>query len=185
MKLVRLGRPRGRLDLLLGRVGTAVGDVGGDRVAEQEALFEDDADPGPQRGHRRLADVDAVDLHGAALHVVEARQQQRDRRLARSGAADQRDASPPARRPATSPRQHRLGNGVAERHVVELDTSGSGGHRRGVRGVDDLGGRVDDLEDPLDAGPGLLADGEQRGQHPDRADQLRDVGGEGQEGAEA
>ena len=47
-----------------------------------------------------------------------------------------------------------------------------------------IGLGVDQLEDPLHAGPGLLADGQHHGEHPDRADELGEVGGEGDEGAE-
>ena len=46
------------------------------------------------------------------------------------------------------------------------------------------GCEVEQLEDPLDAGPGLLADGEHAGELAGRRHELDDVGREGQEGAE-
>lgn len=54
----------------------------------------------------------------------------------------------------------------------------------GVRPLGDRGLGVDQLVDPLHTGPGLLADGQHHRQHPDRSDQLRQIGGEGDEGAE-
>ena len=46
----------------------------------------------------RVAHVDAVDRDRAGVHVVEAREQQPDRRLARARAADERDRLARARR---------------------------------------------------------------------------------------
>ena len=78
-------------DLVVGRVGTAVGDVGADGVGEQERVLEHDADLAPQRVERHVAHVDAVDADRPRLHVVEAGEQQADRRLARAGRADEGD----------------------------------------------------------------------------------------------
>jgi hypothetical protein len=60
-ELVGLSHPGRRLDLLIGGVGTSVGDVGPHRVREEEALFEDDADLAPQRVQGDLPDVVSVD----------------------------------------------------------------------------------------------------------------------------
>ncbi|MDQ0684004.1 hypothetical protein QFZ56_002967 [Streptomyces achromogenes] len=46
---VGLGGAGGLLDLLLGGVGAAVGDVGADGVGEEEGVLGDQADRGPQR----------------------------------------------------------------------------------------------------------------------------------------
>ena len=46
------------------------------------------------------------------------------------------------------------------------------------------GGQVEELEDALHAGPGLLADGEDAGELAGRRHQLGDVGREGEERAE-
>ena len=53
-----------------------------------------------------------------------------------------------------------------------------------IGGIRNGGRKVEQLEDPLDPGPGLLADGEDAGQLAGRRHQLDDVGGEGQEGAQ-
>ncbi len=58
----------------------------------------------------------------------------------------------------------------------QLDRVGRVGDRRR---------QVEQLEDPLDPGPRLLADREQPGELAGRRDELPDVGGEGEEGAEA
>ena len=57
--------PRGPLDLGLGRVGVAEGDVGRDRVREEEALLEDGADVAAQVVQVQAAHVDAVDQQPA------------------------------------------------------------------------------------------------------------------------
>ena len=76
-ELVGLGGRGGGEDLLVGGVVTAVGDVVPDRVGEQEAVLEDDAEARPQRGQPGLADVDPADADRPGVDVVEARQQQR------------------------------------------------------------------------------------------------------------
>ena len=82
------------------------------------------------------------------------------------------------------PAQHRLRRHVAELHVVERDPVRVGGQFDRVRLVGDRRLGVDDLEDPDDAGAGLLADRHEAGEHPHRAGELRQVAGEREEGAE-
>ncbi len=79
-----LGGPGGRDDLHLRRVWPAVGDVRPKSVGEEEAVLHDQADRRPQRVEREVANVVPADPHRAAVDVIEARQQQRDGRLARS-----------------------------------------------------------------------------------------------------
>ena len=52
---------RGALDVVVGGVGSAVGDVVAHRVGEQERVLEHDADLAAQRVEGDVADVDAVD----------------------------------------------------------------------------------------------------------------------------
>ena len=78
-------------DLLLVGVGAAEGDVVADRAREQEALLGHDPELAPQAVGLELAQVVAVDQQPAALRVVEARDQLRQRRLAGAGLADQGD----------------------------------------------------------------------------------------------
>ena len=80
--------------------------------------------------------------------------------------------------------QHRLGAQVAEGDAIEADLTAHGGERFGARPVGHLRGRVEQLQHPLPAGPGLLGEGEEPGQHPRRSDELDEVAREGQEGAE-
>jgi len=82
---------RGVDDLLEGGAGLRVADVVGDAHLEEQGLLEHDAE---LPAHARLRDVlhvDAVDPHGALLHVVEAHEQRENRRLAAPRGADQRD----------------------------------------------------------------------------------------------
>ena len=58
-------RARGRLDLLVGRVGPPEADVVGDRPAEEERILQHDAELAPVRAEPHVAKVDAVDAHGA------------------------------------------------------------------------------------------------------------------------
>ena len=72
-EVVRVGRPRRRLDLGQGGARCAVGDVGGDGVVEQHRLLRHHANLRPQRRQAHLANVVAVDQNGAAGDVVEPR----------------------------------------------------------------------------------------------------------------
>ena len=77
---------------LPGRAEPAEADVVGDRAREQEAVLRDHDDrAGAARDSATVAQVDAVQAHRAGGRVVEARDQLRDRRLARAGRADERD----------------------------------------------------------------------------------------------
>jgi hypothetical protein len=69
----------------------AVGDVGGDGVAEEVGFLEDEGDLRAQARQRDVAHVDAVDEDAAVLRVVEAGDQVDERALARAGRADDRD----------------------------------------------------------------------------------------------
>ena len=63
---VRTGRGGGGDDLLVGGIGSPVGDVVADGDGEEEWLVEDHADVGPQAGQGEVADVVAVDEDRAA-----------------------------------------------------------------------------------------------------------------------
>ena len=182
-ELVGLGRPGRGEDLLLGRVRPSVGDIGLDRVGEEERLLHHHADRRPQRLLGDVADVVPADPHRAAAHVVEAGQQQAERGLAGARRPDHGDGltRPDLKR---QPAQDRLRGHVAELHVVEHDPVRVGRQvdRVGLVGDRRLG--VDHLEDPDHAGPRLLADRHQVGDDPDRAGQGSEVAGEREEGTE-
>ena len=88
-EVVGAGDPGRALDVGVGRVGAAVRDVGAHGVGEEEGVFEHDADLVADRVEGDVAHVGAVDADGAVLHVVEAGEQEADRRLARPGCADE------------------------------------------------------------------------------------------------
>ena len=87
MRQRRLGRP---LHVLLRNVRLAVGDVVAHRVVEQHRLLRHDADLRPQRGQRKIADVDAVHQNASAGDIEKARDEVHQRGLARAAAADDR-----------------------------------------------------------------------------------------------
>ena len=124
-----------------------------------------------------------ADPDHARLGVVETWQQLRDGGLARPGRADHGDglARFDAQRQAA---KHRHVRYVAEPDVVEAE---SGRVRRQLDRaglVRDRGPRVDDVEHPDDAGPGLLPERDHVGEHAHWAGHLGQVGGERQERAQ-
>ncbi len=182
-ELRHLGRLRRGAHLLLGGVGAAVGDVGPDRVGEEEGVLEHHPEGRPQLRQAQLPHRHAAEAHPPVLRVVEAGEQLGDRRLARARRPDQRHGLPRLDVQG-QPVEHRLAARVTEPHVVQLDRERARRHRHRVRGVRDLRPGVDEVVDPLDAGPCQLRADHQRADHPSRPDELADVGDEGEEGAE-
>ena len=130
-----------------------------------------------------VAHVDAVDRDTARVHVVEAGEHQRDRGLARTGAAHERDRLAGGDGEVEVV-QHRFGRRVAERDVVEphcparhleIDRAGRVLHERR---------RVEQVVDPFGAGACQLAHGEDRRELPDRRGYQQHVRGEREERAE-
>ncbi len=179
---VGLGGAGGGLDLLVGGARVPVGDVGADGVGEEEGVLGDEADRAAQGRVGQLADVVSADAHGAAVGVVEARHQQRDGGLPAAGGADDGDGLA-LRHGEREPVEDGPLGVVAEVDVLELDGGGRVGGQF-TAALRDRGFGVDELEDALHTGAGLLGDGEDHGEHADGADELREVGGEGDEGAE-
>lgn len=114
---------RGPLDLLLGGPRVSEGDVGADRVREEEAFLGDEPDGGAQRLLGQLADVVAADQDGSVRHVVEARQQEREGGLAAAGRTDDGDGLTGLDREREAV-EHRTVVLVAEADVVELHARG-------------------------------------------------------------
>ena len=115
-ELVRLREPRGALDVLVGRVRRAEGDVlahasprRGTGPARRSPIVA------AQRRERHVAHVGAVDAARAGRDVVEARHERGERRLARAGVADQRDRRARARRRGRCPSSTGRPSRVAER----------------------------------------------------------------------
>jgi len=130
--------------VLVRRVRRAVAEVAGDRAAEQERLLGDDPDLVPDVVLGHLADVDAVERDRPAGHVVEARDEVDEGRLAAAGAADD-GGRLTGRGTERDPAEAR----VAEFHVVELDVPARCGDRGRLVGVVERRLGVEDLLDPL------------------------------------
>ena len=144
---------RGVDDLLVRRVRLAEGDVLADRAGEEEALLRHDPELAAQRLLRDVVEVVPVDRDPARARVVEAREQLRDRRLARAGVADERDRR--ARRNVERDAVEHLGAfvPVAEAHVLEADVARRCcGSSTGARPVEHLRLLVQHLDDLVERG---------------------------------
>ena len=85
-------RERGGAAHLIERcLGVGERDVLAHAVAEQERVFEHDADRAADVAEIEVAHVDAVEQHASVVHVVEARDQPGDRGLPARGGTDERD----------------------------------------------------------------------------------------------
>ena len=120
-EVLGLGDPQRLPQLVVGRVGVAVAQVGGDRAGEQVGLLRHQADPRPDVLERRVADVDPAEPHRPTGDVVEPRDQGQQGGLAGTGAAD--DGGGPARLGGQrNPLQDRhIRTRVAELDVAQLD----------------------------------------------------------------
>ncbi len=170
-------------DVVVGRVGPAVRDVGPHRVGEEEGVLEDDADLAAERIERDVAHVDAVDRDRALLHVVEAREQQAHRRLARTRHADECDglAGRDAQREVG---EHRLRAQVAEVDVLDDDLASRSDERR-ASGFSVTTGFESRMSKMRSAAARVCCDDrDDVGHHAHRCEQLREIGGEREEGAE-
>ena len=183
-ELCRLRLPRGLLDLLVGRVGPAEGDVLADARREEERILGDGADRPPKRCQLRFSDVEPVDRDPARVDVVEARHERGERRLAGSGMADQRHRLPRLQL-EVDPLEHGALVVVAERDVLEAQAPVAGRQLDGVGRVGDLLRLVHHLEDPLAGGGRALRLPDPHAEHPQRHDHHRHEHVEGDERAEA
>src|SRR5699024_10804092 len=84
---VGVGAARGVLDLGVGGVGAAVGDVFADGAGEERRVLEHHADRVAQGVHVDVADIGAAHLQRAVGGLVEAEQEIDQRRLAAAGFA--------------------------------------------------------------------------------------------------
>ena len=99
-----------------------------------------------------VAHVDAVERHASAGHVVQARRQRRERRLARTGEPDQRHGLARAQHEVDAVEQIALAGGgilIAEVHALERELAARRGDRRGLVGIDDRVLLVEHLEDAV------------------------------------
>src|SRR5450756_782038 len=168
-ELLGLRSLRSRFHLLLTGVGTAVAYVVPKRSGEEHGLLQRNANMAAQRSKGHVPDVDAVDCHAAAAHIVEARDEVDQRRLARTGLTKDRH------------RLSRLGDEVhileyrltalvivAERYMLKSHPALDVGQTGGAWLVDDATLRV---KHPIDASrrrPSLRQHHEQVSHHQQR-----------------
>ena len=145
-----------RGDHLLARcLRFAVGDVVVNRVVEQHRVLRHDADRRAQRFLRDFADVLSVDRDAPRIDIVEAVQQTRQRRLARTGGADHGDGFP-----GWDGKIHVVQNAalwtIAERNLIETHRAASDGHRLGTGRIAHLLRLGQETEHALDIGQRLF-----------------------------
>ena len=159
-------------DVGLARLGTGVHEVGPQRVVEEVGVLGHHADHVAHRGHGGVPHVDAAEAHRPRRHVVEARHQVRDGRLARPRRAHQRhhvagldgegDVVEDLAALAGLEHRHRLERGqrdlfgtrVGEVDVLERDGGVAPRDVDGVGVLFDHGLDVEDLEDALEGDEG-------------------------------
>ena len=143
-EVVRAHGPRRALDLGVGGVGAAVGDVVADRAREQERLLGHEAELAAVRAQVEVAHGRRRRRGRRRSRVVEAGDQLHQRRLAGAGLADERDRLARRRCARSTPRSvSRAGRAgtrtarrrSARRRAARPGTTGSRGVGRGHVGV--------------------------------------------------
>jgi len=150
---------KSRAELLVGRIGPGIQQVGADGVVEEMSLWVTMPDTAVERVELKVADIDAVDADGAALRVVEARDKMGDGGFAGSRGSDQGDQLARSNAEADVVEDGCLralvGNGdgfqrgegyfgrrgIAEADAIELDGGGPGGMGTGWALSRIMGGR--------------------------------------------
>ena len=137
--LAQLGLLRGEGDLFRSGIFDAVGDVGADRIGEQEGVLRDVADIGAQFLERPFLRRNSIDAQLPRAGLDEARNQAGQRGLARTDAAD--DAQRSAGRDLQVDVAEDGDIAVGEGEIVELDVAGDA-FQVGRFAADDVGARV-------------------------------------------
>ena len=136
---------------LVACIEAPVADVLHDGRAEEVRVLEHEPELPPEVVLPEVADVDAVDRDRSAAHLVEAREEIDDGRLAGPRRADERDRLAGLRLERDVVEDERVWP-VAKRDVVELHASADLRQRACRRGVVRLRRRVEELEHALGAG---------------------------------
>src|SRR5262249_36716196 len=165
----------GGQDLILACAQATQRDVVADRVVEQRPLLADDRDRLAEAYERYFAQVLAVDLDAATIHIEKPRHQIDDGGFARSGPAHKRH------RLATGYRQRKTihgvlarGRGIGKAHIVKHDGAPPNAKVARLRIVDHGGPLVDELVYPLRRRQAFL------GRRGHRAQRLDGLGGQQQ-----
>ena len=149
-------------------MGTEEGDVVGQAAGQDLGALGDHADRGPQGLEVELEDVGAAEQDGAGLRLGGPRQQRRQRRLARAGAADER-AGVAGGDEEVDVAQGEGAGLVGEVQVAELHVERPVGQRQAAGR---LGARGQHAAQPQHRAEALLQVGQVPGEHVDLADEL-------------
>ena len=177
------------LNVSAGRVGVADAHVGFEGVVEEVDVLEDEGELRHEVGGVPVAHIFVADAHASRVHVVEARDEARDRGLAAAGGADDR-----GHRLRFDAEGHALQDGVVglvgEGHVLEGNRRARRGrglvHASHALGGGQFGGGEDLVAEVEDRAPGF----ERGGERPDVDKDLREAqeqadGDDGLHGADA
>ena len=127
---VRFGKARGPLDLGVGRLGPPDAEVVANARREHDGVLEHDRHRAAQLVEAQLVDGGTVEEDATRGRVVEATRQERERRLAGSARADERDRGT-AVDDEVEVGEQRPRRQVAETDTVEADRSRPGRQVRG------------------------------------------------------
>ena len=145
---LRIGRPHRVPDFVFRRVEPSIEDIIFNRRIEKQRILRHHADGFAQRPDRDIADIRAVDQDLPARHVIETRQNIRNRRLSRAAWPDNRDRFPgPGHK--IHIRQHRMPRFIRKGHMAELHAPFRDGKRLGVRFFRDFRLRVQNGENAI------------------------------------
>ena len=181
-EVMRIGEPRGLVDLFVGRLRPAVADVVADRTFEQVGLLRDVSQPVAQRQLRDVGDVLPVDQDLADGRIVEARNEADDGRFAGAGRADQRRGLA-AFGHETDALEDLLAIAIGEVDIVERDRCGRHLQRLRIRLVALVRHRVEDFVDHPRIDGGALQRHLQARKTTGRIVGHQEGGDEGEEGA--
>ena len=176
-EFVRMGGARRRNDLGARGLGLAVGDVLGNGAKEQKRLLQHEADVAPVVGHRKTADVGAIQRNGTIGDVIKAADQVHQRALARTAVAHQSNHLARA-----DVQVQILDDGaaaVAKTHAAQRNGALHALHAHRVGRLGHVADVVQDVKNAFGAGRSLLRDRHDAAHGIEPAIEAPDVGDEG------
>ena len=176
-EFVRMGGARSRHDFGARGLGFSVGDVLGNGAKEQKRLLQHQADVAPVVGHRKTADVGAIERNGPFGHVIKAADQIHQRALARAAVAHQ--ANHFARADVQVQALDDGAAAIAEPHPAQADGALHALHAHRVGRLRDVAHMVQNVKNAFGAGRRLLGDRHDAAHGIEPAIEAPDVGDEG------
>ncbi len=183
-EVVCVGRPCRLHDRLVAGAGAAAGDVGADRVVQDEGLLREQGHVLAQAGQREVTQGHAVQEQLSRVRVVEAEQELGDRGLSCAAGAGDDHQFTGADGEGQVFEGGPVGAGVAEGDAPHLDRAVRAAGPGAVPGVGDRGPHVQDLDQPLGARRGRGDREPELGQAPHGRVEVAEERGEGEELAE-